>query len=327
MSGAVNRSGVAIALALLVTGGLAGVAAWTALRDEAREAPGADVPQAATTRAPLPHRTSRLRTGAAAEAAAAELLGGIRRSERDLAAKLAEGAKSAASGAPSDGSQGRRDGAVAAISELDDVGRVLRQGCLVDGQRDGLWVEIDALGGRSETEYRAGKRHGREAAWRRDGTLRFVGTYDDGAMSGTWTSWHEGGVLHETREFFLGELQGAVREYHANGVLARESEFAAGKDTGPTTGWYDDGSVEYVMPYVKGRREGDAVWFHRNGCVAARGTYVDDALHGLYRSWTEDGTENPVEQWDHGVRLRAPALRGSAALGDVAPNPEWKPTR
>ena len=69
------------------------------------------------------------------------------------------------------------------------------RGWLRNGKRHGLWTEHHPKGGRTESEYLDGVRHGVEAAWHPDGRTKFLGQYEDGEMSGAWTSWHDGGAV------------------------------------------------------------------------------------------------------------------------------------
>jgi antitoxin component YwqK of YwqJK toxin-antitoxin module len=306
-----RRAEFAVRLALVVSGAVLPLLlpACAPEEDAARPAPSQEVAET--------HRKPRARAGkpAGAKAEAETALPGLEAGGGWPEVNKWRSAKREDGRTRPDGSRIFGDGENGPWRQEDANGNVVLQGTFKWGRRDGLWTEYHTGGGRTETEYRDGKLHGREAAWSKDGTPRFLGRYEDGEMAGTWNTWHDDGTLLMTREYTAGRLHGTLREFHRNGTVARESVYAQGKDAGPTTTWHEDGSLECVMPHTDGKRQGEAVWYHRNGRVAARGTYVDDRLDGTYRTWDEDGTERPAEEWRKGIRVSGPRLRASAALG------------
>ncbi|MCE9637519.1 MAG: hypothetical protein K8T90_17580, partial [Planctomycetes bacterium] len=278
--------------------------------------------------APLPPRRRAARPGARvsdqAEADAAAGLAHLNQAAEELMRRIARGSSGPRVESP-DGRVTVGDGKNGIWDEVKIGARATLRGSFVNGEREGLWVETDAEGGRSETEYHLGLKSGRSAAWRADGTPRFLGTYSADDLVGTWTAWHASGYLISTREFVAGKVTGPVREYHPNGVLMRESFYEDGKDIAATTGWYDDGALEYVMPYTCGKRWGEAVWYHPNGVVSARGTYVDDVLDGPYRTFDTSGIETCVELWDHGSLVSK--VVGDSALAPASTDTEGREQR
>ncbi len=117
------------------------------------------------------------------------------------------------------------------IYELDSNGKVLYQGSLKDGMKDGLWQWWSPNGKKEaeqywkqnkihgkgisfhkngqkhfETEYNEGKRHGTHLGWYEDGKKIVVSKYRDGQRDGLGIVWHENGQKHSETTYNNGEL-------------------------------------------------------------------------------------------------------------------------
>ncbi len=180
-----------------------------------------------------------------------------------------------------------------------------RQGRLVDGKRDGLWIEWYAGGGRDESVYHAGVLDGPNVAWHPNGALRFAGSYRDGRMDGPWRAWHENGNVRCERSYVDGRIDGTYREYHPNGAVAEESQHSLGVQTGIERGYDADGHLRWEIPYAAGRREGRGVWYDAEGRLASEVTYRADKPHGAWIEYAADGSVRSREDYEDGRIVRA----------------------
>ncbi len=187
-----------------------------------------------------------------------------------------------------------------AVVERYPDGRLKLEGYLLDGKRHGLWTEYHQDGGRSQTEYDGGTKHGQEGAWNADGKVRYLGEYDRGEMAGEWMSWHRNGNVHTRRGYAGGQVHGGLQTFHESGVLAEDQMFHEGAEIGLNRGYHDNGVLHWEMTYVDGMRQGHATWYDADGRLTGEGDYADDKLHGEYIAYNADGTVERRETWDTG---------------------------
>jgi len=84
----------------------------------------------------------------------------------------------------------------------DSGGRLLMEGDLVDGRRNGLWTAYHPNGTvQSRTEYRLGVPHGLTTTFRPNGALLYKGRNADGHPVGTWAFHDDIGTLVRTVEY------------------------------------------------------------------------------------------------------------------------------
>lgn len=104
-----------------------------------------------------------------------------------------------------------------------------------------------------ESAWRAGRRHGPEAA-------RFPR-----------------GDVFRRRDFEEGVLHGTVREWHVNGVKALECRYERGVLHGKTSAWRRDGTKRFVGEYRSGAKTGEWFYLTRDGSLDRKrtGLYLD----------------------------------------------------
>jgi hypothetical protein len=79
---------------------------------------------------------------------------------------------------------------------LDDQGRLLMEGDMLDGQRHGLWTAYHKNGQvQSRTSYATGQREGPTVVFRPNGALYYKGQYANDHPMGEWSFHDEIGTL------------------------------------------------------------------------------------------------------------------------------------
>ncbi len=159
---------------------------------------------------------------------------------------------------------------------LDDKGRVVATGLMIDGKKDGLWTEYDAEKGHGEvksiTSYTAGQRDGMYMDFHEDGqTIKWSGEYIDGQKQGIWTEHFADESVSQSGDYLDDEKSGEWVVHFDNGKVAAEANY-----------WHDE-------------KEGLAVYYWPNGNVRARGEYKGGQRRGEWLLTTEDAKKTEVE--------------------------------
>lgn len=196
-----------------------------------------------------------------------------------------------------------------------DVDHRLRtEGCLVDDQREGVWLGY-AGDGKLEwrSEYKAGKQHGERTDFHPNGAILRRGRYVEdvpeglhefksptgvvfGAStitngSGAWKAYFAEGILAEEGSYVNGAKDGVWRTYHRKGAPLDEMTFKAGLRDGPYRKHYITGEVEVTGMFTADRRSGRWVATYVNGNIIWTGGYDETGLtDGFFFFGNFDGT-------------------------------------
>jgi antitoxin component YwqK of YwqJK toxin-antitoxin module len=180
--------------------------------------------------------------------------------------------------------------------------RERHEGCLVDGRRQGDWLEYtgdgklasratyvdNELDGERIDYHPGGEilRRGRYIAGVPDGLHEFKSASGElyGAStitngSGTWKAYFPDGILAEDGAYAGGQRDGVWRTFHRKGAPLDETTWKHGLRDGPYRKHYITGEVEVVGQYRLNRRAGQWVATYPNGHIVWTGGYDD-------RGWT-----------------------------------------
>ena len=99
----------------------------------------------------------------------------------------------------------------------------------------------------SEELLKAGKKHGVQREWHKNGQLKVEYPYKDGQMHGTFKQWNEKGKL--LGSFVMTEGSGTFQTWYPNGQIHDTIPYTKGKYNGEMRKYYDTGKLFQVITY------------------------------------------------------------------------------
>jgi len=111
-----------------------------------------------------------------------------------------------------------------------DTKRVLEQGEIRNGNREGVWKGYYSESGnlKEEVEYDRGERSGPNKLYYESGQLRASGTMVSGVREDEWQWFHEDGRVSVTVTFKNGKKHGKQIRSNARGIIVQEEYYEAG---------------------------------------------------------------------------------------------------
>ena len=151
-------------------------------------------------------------------------------------------------------------------------------------RRGGLWHErgkpepftginrVVLLDGtkRSETIFRAGRRHGLERVWYTNGRLKSSIPFANGMVDGNATYFYRSGTLQTYALFRAGKQHGHSIDFWPDGKKSFEENYADGVADGTWRSWWPSGKLSSVKIYSKRR-----LTSHLRGSAIAEGPAFD----------------------------------------------------
>lgn len=193
------------------------------------------------------------------------------------------------------------------------------EGFLVDGMKDGEWVQFDKSGRkcgmrtykanvlegpwnlevgevRMEGRHKAGQPEGPSKTTTRmvDGSLcTGTGNYLNGKQHGLWVQVTTGSkkqIAHARSEkVFDNGVLVSTTLWHDNGVMSYGVGCRDGRKEGEEKQWHRNGQLERIQIYRHGQLEGVSTFWHANGKKAREENYKDGKLAGPLLAWHENG--------------------------------------
>ncbi|MEM7105839.1 MAG: hypothetical protein AAF502_22070 [Bacteroidota bacterium] len=145
------------------------------------------------------------------------------------------------------------DGNIQFANVLDGESRVLEEGLMHLGLKEGAWITYD-------------HRFGRDM-------VQSVYNYRDGVKHGPY-SVLEGGQMQERGSYYAGLQDGKITKFD-RGILTDEIFYKNGQMNGIVTRYYQDGTVKEAGNFVNGLRDGLHKWFNQAGEVIIEYQYKE----------------------------------------------------
>ena len=163
-----------------------------------------------------------------------------------------------------------------------ESGQKSLKGNLIDGKKDGLWIEWYENGHkRSKINHTDGKRNGLGTWWYEDGTMSYKGMYKNGNPIDGWTYYQRDGTTIEPIVF-------------SSKVIYKDGLFVSIDNEIPYSGRvltvYDNGQKEWEVTYKDGIEDGLVNQWYDNGQKQLEVTFKDKKPYGVFMRWNEDGS-------------------------------------
>ena len=145
---------------------------------------------------------------------------------------------------------------------------------------------------RSETLFRAGRRHGVERVWYGNGNLKSSISFVNGQVDGNATYYYRSGTLQTYALYRAGKQHGHSIDFWPDGKKSFEENYADGVADGTWRSWWPSGKLSSLKIYAKRR-------------LISR------------REWTKDGTPRQLPGWnlDGTAKTAASAARARQSIG------------
>lgn len=176
------------------------------------------------------------------------------------------------------------------FKDVDEKGRLRREGNYVMGKKDGKWLEYFTDGKLiSEVEYDNDKLNGVARYYYDNGTPKTESHYTGGKRNGSHITWYENGKIREEGRYAMDERDSIWKKYDHSGLLETETGYKKGTLHGISRSYYSNGQLEYEMNYENGYRHGKYVSYHRNGQLHVSGTLRYDERSGTWKEYDMTG--------------------------------------
>lgn len=133
------------------------------------------------------------------------------------------------------------DNGVQIASKKDEKGKLVEEGVLVGGQKDGEWVTYHTKNGIPAT----------------------ITNYSNGQKNGPMIKINDRGTFEELSHFVNDKLEGSRKVYDRTRVI-EEASFKDGQLHGQRKLYYKDGKVKEEGVFKNGQRDGVAKWYNEN---------------------------------------------------------------
>lgn len=107
---------------------------------------------------------------------------------------------------------------------------------------------------RSETEYKDGKKNGKDIFWYDSGVKNIEAEYKDGKRTGKHIFWNRNGIKENETEYKNDKEDGKKTSWSESGIKSCEVEYKDGKMNGKETWWNENGTKSYETEYKDGKK-------------------------------------------------------------------------
>ena len=170
--------------------------------------------------------------------------------------------------------------------EVDEFGRVLKEGFVQNGKESGVWYtyfengEIESI-----KRFVDGSKSGIWEIHALDGSTRTEIEYENGKKIKQKTFSREG-CIDAVSEYIDDKLH-SITAYHSNNEIKSIYCYENNLPHGENKHFREDGSIESVVRYKKGKLSGTTEHFHANGKLKDSTTYAGDIT--IQCSYYENG--------------------------------------
>lgn len=176
------------------------------------------------------------------------------------------------------------------FKDLDEKGRLRREGSYLMGKKEGKWLEYFTDGKRvSDVAYHNDKLDGAARYYYDNGTPKSESHYSGGKRNGRYITWYESGKTKEEGWYAMGERDSTWKKYDYTGRLESETGYKKGDLHGISRSYYSNGQLEYELKYENGYRHGKYVLYHSNGQLHVSGTLRYDERSGTWKEYDMTG--------------------------------------
>ena len=141
------------------------------------------------------------------------------------------------------------------VTKKDQDGKVLEEGFMLNGLKEGTWVTYHKTGPHAKTieTYAAGKKNGLELSLTNRGQVEKIANYKGGLMNGYWAEMRFGRPTKEAT-YVNNLFHGEYKEYHQNNKLARLVQYQNGQIHGKLQTFDDQENMTTDYNYENGEK-------------------------------------------------------------------------
>lgn len=137
---------------------------------------------------------------------------------------------------------------------------------------------------------KAGVKHGRWLTFRKDSTVKELGTYKQNLREGLWVLFWGNGNKKAEISYLKGDPYGRTSMYYSSGNLQETGIWRNNMWVGEYQFFHANGKPAYLWNYSsKGQREGEQQYFHENGNTYIKGTWTKGKKEGEVLTYYKSG--------------------------------------
>lgn len=134
-----------------------------------------------------------------------------------------------------------------------------------------------------------GRKQGSWSKTWENGTVRYVGQFEDDRPIGTFKHYDPDGKLTTIQAYVGSTNMSRARHFHPNGTLMAAGNYVDRTKDSTWNYYSEDGKLRKVERYRLGVMDGEQVTYYPDGSVAEREVRKDGVLDGPLKSWFADG--------------------------------------
>jgi len=141
-------------------------------------------------------------------------------------------------------------------AKVDGAGKILEEGDVLNGTKNGLWITYHPEDNRVKTmtSYVNGKKNGVHMELNNRGQVELQCHYTDDIFDGLWSKFKFGSRKEKEVNYKMGKFDGVYKEYHTNGKLQKEVHYTDGVQDGPFRQYNDQEQLIMEYEYKNGEK-------------------------------------------------------------------------
>jgi len=150
-----------------------------------------------------------------------------------------------------------RGNAISLATRKGEDGKILAQGTLLNGKKNGTWSTYHEDNGRIKTvtSYINGKKNGIYLEFTNRGQVELRANYVDDIYDGKYAAYKFGTRQVKEIDYKMGKIDGFYRDYHSsNGKLQKEIEYKDGVQHGMFRQYNDEEKLIMEYEYANGEK-------------------------------------------------------------------------
>jgi len=162
----------------------------------------------------------------------------------------------------------------------------------VDGQFDGIYLEIDKQGGLvRQSEYKNGSLEGMSLKWARGGRTIEMVNYKNGLKDGASKICYDRGTVQEESSYKEGKRDGVTVWYayaeKEQGPKVAMYTYKNGVFDGIQETYFENGMVKTIKMFIDNVQNGTAIEYYEDGSIKSESIYKKGVISGKVKEYSK----------------------------------------
>ena len=171
-----------------------------------------------------------------------------------------------------------------------------------DTVKNGIQVELDNYGRLlKQGSYLFGKLNGTQITFER-GRVSLVKNYSNGLLDGKVERYNASRRLSSTENYIDGKKSGESKWYYYSGKLCTVYSYVDGSVEGETKYFHENGKLKSTYVFIKNKIEGAYLEYDEKGNKIVEGQYSRGKKEGKWKFYSDKGTLLRVDKFKKGIK-------------------------